>query len=221
MYFKRHLTFFFQRIIYHFKSIKYLFFVPVVMMVAVIPLLNLFSAQKFSVAEEAFADILKIDFMLFPVLSVWWSLFILKEYVEADGYELLYVCRNKIKLLDALLPFFLFLFIMGGFFFGYSFLLKDIWFEYFCIVCSCLFYFGLVYCLLFLTRSVTLTLMACLLYTLANLVFLNGAPPFPFYYTSQRILPNQLWSVYLPLAAAGCSLTGLGVALNIKISKFE
>lgn len=44
---------------------------------------------------------------LMPLFSVWWSLFLLRDYVEADGRELLHIAVQKRELREAVKPFLL------------------------------------------------------------------------------------------------------------------
>lgn len=221
MYFKKHLIFSLQRIRYHFKGIKFLILVPILFTFAVIPALNFFSVEKFGRSPEAVCEILRIAFMFFPFLSVWCTLFFLKEYLEADGHELLYVCRSKLKLVDSLYPFLLYCILISAFFGGYQFVFHGMTIEWGSMLCVCVFYFGLVYFLLFLTKSITITLMVLLLYTLANIIFLTGEPFFPFYYYYQPFSSSLFFKVYLPLAGLGCVLTAIGCFCNYKMKRFD
>jgi hypothetical protein len=93
-------------------------------------------------------------------------------------------------------------------------------YEFIRILSVCIFYFGLVYFLTFLTKSTTITLMAIILYTLSNIVFTANKLVFPLYYTLEKITLSLYLNVYLPLALVGIALSIIGVVLNKRSLKF-
>ncbi len=220
MQFKTNISVIMQRMALHLKQIRLLLCVPAVVFF-VIAALPGGGVAKNGYTEEALTELLRIDLMLMPFLSVWSSLFILKEYIEAAGNELLFVYPPRCKLLDPLLAFFGCLLIISCFFIGYMPFFPNMHIEWLRMLFLCVFYFGSMYCILFLSKSVTITLMMLLLYTLANLFFLTGEAHFPLYYNYHPITLAQLRHIYLPFLITGCVFTGVGVIRNLKTQRYN
>ena len=106
-----------------------------------------------------------------------------KEEVGEDVYKR-QVCKNKCKIWDALILFGMMLLNEVLVFGVYGlFWMPAVFKEALRIICISVFYFGAAYFLTFLTRSLTAPLMALLLYTIANTIWMNQK--FPLYCTLQ------------------------------------
>lgn len=210
----------FRRAGYHLKSIGFHAILPLLIFDLLVPYMNYMEYRASGAGDSLYWSILQYTQWLMPLFSVWWVIFTLREYVEAEGYELLYVCKNKCKFWDALLLFGMMLLDEVLVFGAYSlFWMPSVFKEVLRIICISVFYFGAAYFLIFLTRSLTAPLMALLLYTIANTIWMNQK--FPLYYTLQFLDGKQLSQTYLPLAGIGLILTGIGVLLNKRMSRYH
>lgn len=90
---------------------------------------------------------------LIPMFSVWWILFVLREYVEGEGNELLYVNRYKLKFFDILALFVFYLLCVGVLYLLFSIFVPHMYLEYIRIFCVCVFYFGFVYFFYFYNKE--------------------------------------------------------------------
>lgn len=216
----RKMKMFFRRLFLHFKNIKAMFFVPLVMSNVLVPAVAYFSYN--SEYLDFYMTVMQASFILIPLSSCIWSLFVLREYVEGKGNELLYVGRNKVKLLDCLIPFLLFsvtIIIQYLFYIQIDNIFK---FEFIRIFIICLFFFSLTYLFAFLTKSVSLTLMILIGYTIINIMFgLDTSNVFIFYYNLERFTKAIFFNQSLPMLITSLVVIGFGVIINKRISKFN
>lgn len=217
---KKHIALRFFRALYHLKSIGLLFFPPLVIINILVPALNIMEYLAFGGNDSLYISILQYTQWLFPFSSVWWVLFVLREYLESDGNELLYVHADRCKWKDCVCLFVPSLCNIGLVFGAYAALLDGIGYEFLRIGSICVFYLGLTYFLAYLSKSVTITLLTLIFYTLANLIFGMAHTVFPLYYTLQKLTPALYVRVYLPMLLAGLALFAAGGLLNQKRLKF-
>lgn len=217
---KKHMKLYTIRVYYHLKSIGLLFFVPLIFIDILIPLLNVLEYSKYGVGEELYINILQYSQWFMPLFSVWWIIFVLREYLESDGNELLYVHSNRCKLNDVLCIFFVYILNIAIIFTIYTALFPNMKYEFIKILSISILYLGIVYSFAYFTKSITITLMAILLYTLASIIFSANILVFPLYFTLKRITPSLYFDSYFPLAITGILLLVIGVVLNKKALKF-
>ena len=220
MRFEKHIALSFNRLIYHLKSIGLLFFIPLVIIDILIPILNIMEYSKYGIGEELYIHILQYSQWFFPFFSVWWVLFVLREYIESDGNELLYVHADRCKLKDILCLFILYIFNITILFSIYTVLFPNMIYEFFKILSVCIFYLGITYFFTYLSKSITITLLILILLTLANITFGNNKMVFPFYYTLDSITISLFINSYLPLILIGFLLLFAGTILNKRWLKF-
>lgn len=215
MHTKRHLSLLLQRCCWHLKNLRLLFWIPIVIINLVLPALAFLRYQKDGIGPVMLVDLVENMMLFLPFLSVWWVIFILREYVEADGCEVLYVCRDKIKLADALCPFLLYLLNIALLYGFFTFLFPSAMpMEYGRMLCICCFFFGLTYFLVFLTKSITITLMLDLIYLIASVLIPLQQPVFPLYHVQQELSIPMFYQLYFPLLAAGLIMTVAGTLIN-------
>lgn len=215
---KRDLKFLCLRLFYHLRGLKAMAWVTVAGMNVLVPLLNYRSYLKAGADELALLpqEFHQLMAAVAPVLCVWWVLFVLREYVESDGVEVLYVCPARQKIGDALVLFLLFLANMSVIYAVYIHLFPEMRRSFCMLICVCIFVFGLTFLLMFLTKSVTITLMVILLYVIVSILFIDAKHIFPFFSANSIATVKLLKEFYLPLACGGVLLTAGGVVLNQK-----
>ena len=221
MHIKEDITLYLKRTVLHFKSIGILFYIPLLIVNVLIPVIAYLRYQKSGISELLYTDILQYTQWLVPFFSIWWILFVLREYIEADGNELLYVHSDRCKLKDILYIFVIYILDVGLTFTIYTLLFTSMKYEYLKIITVCIFYLGATYFFTYLTNSITITLLISLFYTLVNLVFGTiGNTCFPMYLSLKKISLERFLSLYLPLAVSGVFLIFIGTLLNKKNLKF-
>ena len=150
-------------------------------------------------------------------MSIWWIVLPMQNYLEDDGCETLFVCKNKVKLADFIIVFLIFYINVAILFLTYSFFADGIPLVFLALFMTSMFLFGLSYCMVFLTKSITITLMTDIIYLLLSVFISSTKNVFPLYiarsdgYTKQTVL-----SLHLPLAIFGILLTLVGVYFNKK-----
>lgn len=206
-----------RRCYLNFKNLRLLFWLPLLVVNVVLPALNFICYRANGVGDYLLVDINEKALLLLPFLSIWWTLFILQEYVEADGCETLYVCRRRLKLAEALCPFLLYLLNITLLYGVYIAVFpKQMPMEYARMLCICCFFFGLAYFLIYATKSITISLMVLLLYALGSALLVPQSPFFPLYKMQGSMRAELLWQFYLPLLACGGALLWLGLLFNKK-----
>lgn len=199
------------------KNVGLLRFVPFVVLNLIVPIINYMSYKKYGVDSAFLNEIINTALMFIPVFAAWWPLFILKEYVEADGNELLalfdkhwqeilFVCVNFIYILNVSVLFVV-----------YTHLFEELKIFYVWLVILCIFYASLAWMISLLTRSTTLALMVVLIYTLINQLINNNRVICLLYTTTTIEETTRAWQlVYAPLAGLSAVFILLGYILKRK-----
>ena len=78
---KKHLILSIQRSILNLKNLRFLFFIPILLMDVILPILLINSYKTNGVSEEFLVDIQQYCFMILPISSICWSIFSMKDYV--------------------------------------------------------------------------------------------------------------------------------------------
>lgn len=155
-------------IFFNLKNLKNLFFVPLLVLFAFIPILNISSIVICNSVKDAYPLVIKSAQMLISVFSIIWNSFILKEYVEGDGSEILYIYQTKIFILfNTVINYFIFVFFVSLLFFVYSFFWQNILVEFIKICVICLFYNSILFCLIHSLKSTSIPIMLIILYSFA------------------------------------------------------
>lgn len=195
-----------------------MFWLPLIILNFVIPLINYHTYQNYY-PEHVSAipgDLHEVMLIAAPLLSVWWLLFVMREYIEGEGCEVLYVCRARNKLPEA---FGVFLMYLADICIVYIFYIQfdDTMKRSFCaLLCVCTMLFGLVYLLLQATKIMTVPLLAVMMYCMASILFVKTKDVFLLY--NIRAIPT--WEIiksnYLPMLVVGFVLLLFGVLISRK-----
>ncbi len=194
----------------HLRSLGGLFWIPPAVINGVMPLLSLAVLRRYAEAEVRYAEILQYTLWLFPFFSVWWSLFIMREYVESEGNEVLYLAGGRQKLTVLLPPFLLCLADEALVLAVLSRAVPGVMKEFWRIGTMGFCYFGAVYFLLFLSGTVLCPLMVLLIYTLASVVETDSR--FPFFYVICTPLTAEVYRercLLFLLVGIACFLLGI------------
>lgn len=215
MRFKKYIKSSAVRIFLHLKNLGISFFVPLIIMDVVIPILNYLVYAHYGIGDRLYTSILQYSLWFMPLASVWWPIFTMRDYIEGDGSELLYVNQNSSRLLDTAYLFIISLLNILIIFAVYTRSMPHMKYEFLRVLCVCILYFGIVYAVGFLTKSTTLTILLSVLYALVSLYLEKGKDTNILIYVSTETLTEKVFvSDYLPLAAIGLGLAILGVFLN-------
>lgn len=169
-------------------------------------------------AEELCSFVAQFSQGVFAVLSVWWVIFGVREYFEADGCEVLFLHNRRGFLPDAILFYLLFAVSAAPFYIIMNAVAGISLFVFLRLLLSGIFCFGLVYFLMFLTHSTAITLMTLFIYSLGGMLIYRSHPIFPFCYDLNSATAENCLEFYLPLALIGILLIAAG---QIVISKTQ
>ena len=211
---------FFRKIFLQLKSIRLMAFVPIVAADLLLPLIAVLSYK--SERLDFYETVMKYGMMLIPVSSIIWSLFSLKECIEGKGNELLFVGKNRLKLLDCFVMFALFYATVVPQFIVYSLIDAVFLTQIIRIFAICFFFFGVAYFLVFLTKSISLTLMCLIIYAISNMLISSRSKlAFMLYFDIQPYGRDAFFSQSLPLIVLSVALLFIGAVLNRKYCKFN
>lgn len=201
----------FERTYLLLKSTGFLFFVPIIIVDIIIPALNAFSYSAHGVGDELYNRILEITQIFIPFLSVWWVIFILREFVDADGCELLYTSKKTPAKSSIFMAFGIYCLNIMVLYIPYCLMFKNFALELIKILMICIFFFGAALFFSKITGSTSITIFLLVMYMLINLIDFWHEGKFPIYLDS---IPADIMTIFtnsMPLALCGIALllTGL------------
>lgn len=147
------------------KNIRFHFFVPMAAALIFVPLTVWAFYQNGSTQD--IVDASSYIQMYLPFLSIWWVVFVLRQYADGSGRELLHMQR-KSQALQCLFMQALFLGITAAPYLVLSFFYEGMLYEYLRIAVQSFFLSSLAYCILFTLRSATAAILVDLLYVAAT-----------------------------------------------------
>lgn len=158
-----------------FKNLKVYYFIPLILLYVFLPILSIGIVYIYESTENAYFIIFKEVEKYIPILSIWWTTFIFREYIEEDGNEVLY-CINetgKVKVSQIILIFLWYVVHVGILYLGFSIFWDNMILEFIKIVIQSLFFSSLLYLLIYTLKSTTISFMLLVIYELFML-FINS-----------------------------------------------
>ena len=80
------------------KNLKTYYFIPLIFLYILIPILDFGLVNMTGNIENAYVTIFRESEKYIPILSLWWTTFIFKEYIDEDGnekWQLLYKRKER------------------------------------------------------------------------------------------------------------------------------
>lgn len=206
----------------HLKSIRFLAFVPFIAVNIIYPLLVYNAYLAFGIDSPLFLSaIISNACAVFPFFSVWSVIFVLREYAESDGNELLYAIKHKCKLGLSAAVFAVFMINGLLWFAGFACCVNShLIYDFITVACACFMFFGFTYFLIYLTSSVVLTLMADLFYAF-GVIISNFGYSFIFFISGDLLNCKIFMEICLPQLIAGTVFIVSGIVLNKKYVRFK
>lgn len=202
-----------QRIILIFKSMGMTAAVPPLVVLLVMPSLLYLSYRREGVSEALYVSILEITQVFLPFFCSWWIIFMMRNFVEAQGKETLYVNRYKNSVLDVTLIFGLYCLMISVPYAVFILLFPGMKLELVKMLMICFFVFGLTFFLAALTGSMPAIVLVNLFLVLINFLAGSYNSKFPIYYSLEVATTSALRTQYLPLAVLGGVFLLLGKLL--------
>lgn len=204
------------------KSLKKTILVPIILVDLLFPILWLYIFIKKNIPDE-WIDTTKIFmFVIFPIASNYIGMFSMREYIEGEGNEIIYVYNRNCFILENFTFFFISLInivIICTIFFLYLSALKlfTLW-----IIIICFFYFCLINFIYLLGNSIVLTIMVILIYTFINLMFRPNLEVAFFYSSALGYnLSKEFIIVYFPIFIMSIILFILSIYINHYRRRFK
>lgn len=203
------------------KGLRFSALVPPIVLFVVLPALFIPLLEFFGPSEDTYRLVLQCIQTVMPFFSVWWIIFISKEYIENDGNELLFTFKPKTLWRKYLIFFIFYLFLAFFVFLIFSYYYPAIWWEYVRFFCIALMFFGGVYALMYATGSIALTFLVIMMIIIINMT-VPDQPPNPIYYIC--LLPfdrNIFLTVCLPQLIIAVILFIIGIISNKRFRKYR
>lgn len=212
---------FFEKVYLHLKNIKSLFFTVLIAVHSFLSLISIISYN--SVNLDFYTTVLEYSLIIIPLSSVLWSLFIFRESIEGKGNELLYMGKNKIKFLDGFIPFLLFYLTIIFQFVIYQNIESAFKLELIRLFIISFFFFCLTYFIVFLSKSIALTLMCLIGYTIINILIdgRDSVVGFMFYFNVQPYGKSLFIIQSIPMIILSFILLFAALILNKTNRKFN
>lgn len=210
MLFKKYLSITFIQL----KTMGKLFYIPLICLFVVLPVIYILSYHAEGVDGIATSTII-IGQILVPLFSAWWVLMVLREYVESDGNEILFVYGQKSQAVSVVLLWLFYVICTG---IQYAFLsvkLPSAGLDFIHASLVSGLYVGFTYFFVYLTKSIAISFIPLLLYSV--FCFMN---PEIIGFTSS-ISWFEIASKYLPQFLLGIFFFFLGHMFNKKFLRFN
>lgn len=203
---------------YFLKNIGVLRFVPFVVFNILTPVLILIS---FFNSTDYLTNALMITQYICPLFSVWLSVFILREFLEAEGREIFY-CTKRMNLLYETAKLFAISLLNILLICVFCCILEKYFLiEFVRIIIVCIFYFSLAYFLSMLCKSTSITIFSIILFTLINVIFKSDITKFPLFMSTTLITYKDIFTLCLPFLIISILFISLGRFFEKQITSFE
>jgi hypothetical protein len=154
-----------RRLYLELKNLRFYYFVPLVVLFVLVPLTVIASVKQYGPSFPSFTVICQL---YIPCFSPWWPLFVLKDYLNSPGKELLFVYKQR---RDSLLGKTVVLWVLYVLhilvvFFAATFLYDFVWFLFVAVVIQSMFLTALAYFLAILLQNTFVPLITTFTYSL-------------------------------------------------------
>lgn len=147
----------------NFRNMKGFYFVPLVFLYIILPVLNIATIKEYGFNENAYRIICNDIQKFVPIMCSWWVIFSLKEYLEGDGCEVLHLYKNSLTL-DVIMIYIWYLIHVAILIITYTIFLTNLSLEFIGIAVQSLFYASAAYFFIFLFKSIPITFILIFMY---------------------------------------------------------
>ena len=220
---QRNIGLIFKRLYFHLKNLHWNFYIPLLIADVFLPFICLITYLGERTRPLFAMTVMQFSLIILPLCSIWWVIFINKDYIEGLGNELLFVCKNKIKTFDTFIAFILFFAVS---IIQFAFYIKaddSLKYEPVKLFCICFFFYCFVQFLTYLTKSIPITLLLVLVYAVGNPMVaynVDGAV-FPVFYDVTPMTFDSAKACCLPMLIAGLILLLISIWFNKRKLKFN
>ena len=142
---------------------------PVAVAYVLTPLINLLFLKKYGVGYDLYISIICFTQLFLPFFSMWWVFFMLREYIEGAGSELLYVCDKNGQIIVTVMTWLIYIVMLIPLYIVYFICFRMMTLEFVRIVCESLLMLGLLYICINFLKSTSLSMIPVFAYIIANI----------------------------------------------------
>lgn len=198
------------------KNVGAVRFVPLVLFDVLYPLL--LCSMHFNGIKPEMIEVylLQMSQVIFPFFSAWDVIFVLREYNESEGNEVLFVNKRVSARTICAVIFCAMLLNVSIMMAASCLLLPDFAFEFVRIIPACVFFFGMCGFIIGISKSAALSILGGVLYLIANyMLCINREVPM-FYMSSGLVSSELIFKSCLPLFIFGIVLAVAGNIISEK-----
>lgn len=164
-----------RRLCLELKNLRAYYYIPLVVLFLVVPLMMTASLKKYGPSFPSFTLTCQL---YIPCFAPWWLLFILKDYFNSPGKELLFVYRQSRDSIMGILVTLWFLYVLHVLivFGAAAFIYDFVWFLFVAIIIQSLFLTALAYFIAILLQNTFIPLIINFTY---SLIFMLAGGNFP------------------------------------------
>jgi len=215
---KKYLALFSRRLFLMFRSMGWAFFVPLLVLNVLLPLAFWREYRKIGLDDEFRRHIQQTTSIFVPLFSGWWISFFLRNVIESNGGEAIYLGHQKRMLRDLLLIFSVYFLNVSLQYLVYILAFPELGMDYLKIIFPCIFIFSFVFFLGSRTKSIVFAMIMVFFYVLMDYLLASAHAVFPLYSSMPGAdFPHQFLVQYLPLTASSCVLLGVGLKRKSKL----
>lgn len=207
MSYKQNLKYLFYRIKCRIKSLQLLTLISSFSLNIIMPVFSIYTYLSTNYIGNNEEKIKLCMFIVLPIMSIWWTMLSMKEYIEGQGFEVIYVYSKKTLIFENLMLYF----IESGnritLYIILNILFSELKLFFVCVEIICFFYFCLMNFVFFRSNSLLHTFMTLLIYSIINILYKSNSP-ISFFYSSAlgNDFHNEFFVVYLPMLICGTIL---------------
>mgnify|MGYP000764526999 FL=1 len=155
------------------KNVGAVRFAPLVLFDVLYPIL--LCSMRFNGTEPEMIEVylLQMSQVIFPFFSAWDVIFVLREYNESEGNEVLFVNKRVSAGTICAVIFCAMLLNISIMMAASCLLIPDFVFEFMRIIPACVFFFGMCGFIISISKSAAISILGGVLYLIANYIFLS------------------------------------------------
>ena len=198
------------------KNVGAVRFAPLVLFDVLYPIL--LCSMRFNGTEPEMIEVylLQMSQVIFPFFSAWDVIFVLREYNESEGNEVLFVNKRVSAGTICAVIFCAMLLNISIMMAASCLLIPDFVFEFMRIIPACVFFFGMCGFIISISKSAAISILGGVLYLIANYKFCINKEV-PMLYMSFGLVSSELvLQSCLPLLVLGIALAVAGNIISKK-----
>lgn len=202
------IKFYLEHFFLQLKGVGKLYFVPVFVLYIFLPLLIL---GDYGASGDEIDSIFVTQCIFFiPILSVWWIFLVMKEYVEGEGKEVLYLNGHS-KLIEVVMLYVYYVIHLMPFFAVALFIIPDVAIGlFFQMMLASFLYCGLGYLLLYLVKNIAIAFLPLMCYS----IYGSNSGILTFAFFNHSIYWVNPMNYAIEIIVTGCICFGAGAYLN-------